>query len=292
MPNRPITSRPLPDTPLSFLMRYIRAPPMAVRRAVQRDRGRGRLRRARAVRHEAAGRRHGRSADRATADVWTPLALFLGLIAVENVLWRLGGWLGCRTIVATGVDMRLDLFQHLTGHPMRYFSQHFAGSLGSRITATANAGRHDPAQPDLEHRAALHRASSAPSIVLTTIDWRMAVALACFVAIVALRHRLVRRARAGSPPRLRRIRRRAPAASWSMSCPTSGRSRRSPPASASATGWPGELGVEAATETPELDVSGEGAPAPRRLPVDHGRLHAALGDHALAGGHASRRATS
>ena len=138
MSNRPMTSRPLPSTPLSFLMRYIRA-----RRwqfgalfsvivagaacAVLVQYGMKLLVDAMA------------SPDRMAADVWTPLMLFLGLIAIENVMWRSGGWLGARTIVATGVDMRLDLFQHLTGHPMRYFSQHFAGSLGSRITATANA---------------------------------------------------------------------------------------------------------------------------------------------------------
>ncbi|EWY38998.1 ABC transporter ATP-binding protein [Skermanella stibiiresistens SB22] len=124
------------------------------------------------------------SPDRATADVWTPLIFFLGLIAIENVLWRTGGWLGCRTIVSTGVDMRLDLFQHLTGHPMRYFSEHFAGALGGRITATANAAgmilrglTWSIVPPSTEIIGAV--------IVLTTIDWRMGVALAFFVVIVA-----------------------------------------------------------------------------------------------------------
>ena len=72
---------------------------------------------------------------RIQADVWTPLGLFIGLIAVENLFWRLGGWLGCRTVVASVVDIRVDLFRHLTGHPMRYFTEHFAGALGNRITA-------------------------------------------------------------------------------------------------------------------------------------------------------------
>src|SRR3712207_7715523 len=30
-------------------------------------------------------------------------------------------------------------FEHLSGHPMRYFADHFAGSLGNRITSTAGA---------------------------------------------------------------------------------------------------------------------------------------------------------
>ena len=78
-------------------------------------------------------------AERDATAVWSPLALFIGLIAAESALWRLGGWVGCRTVVTTGVDIRLDLFQHLSGHPMRYFNDHFAGALGNRITATAGA---------------------------------------------------------------------------------------------------------------------------------------------------------
>ncbi|UEM25011.1 ABC transporter ATP-binding protein/permease (plasmid) [Skermanella mucosa] len=183
MASGPRTAGPLPSRPVSFLMRYIKARPWhfgglftiivgGAACAVMVQYGMKMLVDAMA------------SPDRATADVWTPLALFLGLIAIENVLWRSGGWLGARTIVATGVDMRLDLFQHLTGHPMRYFSQHMAGSLGGRITATANAAgmilrglTWSIVPPSTEIVGAV--------IVLTTIDWRMGAALAVFVAIVA-----------------------------------------------------------------------------------------------------------
>lgn len=79
------------------------------------------------------------ASERMAAPVWPPLLLFLGLIAMENVLWRGSGWLGCRVIVATGADIRVDLFEHLIGHPMRYFAKHQAGSLTSRITATAGS---------------------------------------------------------------------------------------------------------------------------------------------------------
>ncbi len=122
--------------------------------------------------------------NRAAADVWTPLLLFIGLIAIENVMWRGGGWLGCRTVVATGVDVRLDLFQHLTGHPMRWFAEHFAGSLGNRITATAGSMgalistfTWNIVPPCTDFIGAV--------IVLLTIDWRMALALILFVAVVA-----------------------------------------------------------------------------------------------------------
>lgn len=118
------------------------------------------------------------------AAVWTPLLLFLGLIAVENVFWRLGGWLGSRTIIASSVDVRLELFQYLSGHPMRYFADHFAGSLGSRITATAAAFHQfagtmfwNIVPPCTDFLGAL--------IILTTVDVRMAGALALFVTLVA-----------------------------------------------------------------------------------------------------------
>jgi ATP-binding cassette subfamily B protein len=116
--------------------------------------------------------------------VWGPLALFIGLIAMENILWRLGGWLGCRTIVGSGVDIRLDLFRHLSGHPMRYFADHFSGALAGRVTATAGAfGALSSTMvwnilpPCTDFIGAL--------IIFSTVDWRMAAALTLFVALVA-----------------------------------------------------------------------------------------------------------
>ena len=124
------------------------------------------------------------SANRGAADVWFPLGLFIGLIVVENIFWRLGGWLGCRTVVASVVDIRVDLFKHLTGHPMRYFTEHFAGSLGNRISALGAAAgaiygglAWKIVPPIVDFIGAV--------VVLLTVDWRMAVALVLFVAIVA-----------------------------------------------------------------------------------------------------------
>lgn len=67
--------------------------------------------------------------------IWQPFSLFIALIVLENLLWRLGGYLGCRTVVATCADLRVDLFHHLTGHAMGYFSRHFAGALANRIAS-------------------------------------------------------------------------------------------------------------------------------------------------------------
>src|SRR5690606_36422475 len=65
--------------------------------------------------------------------------LFIFLIVVENLFWRSAGYLGCRTVVSSCADLRIDLFNHLTGHPMRYFSQHFAGALANRISSAGGA---------------------------------------------------------------------------------------------------------------------------------------------------------
>src|SRR5690606_703576 len=125
------------------------------------------------------------SGNRGAANVWLPLWLFLGLIVVENLFWRLGGWLGCRTVVASCVDIRVDLFKYLTGHPMRYFNEHFAGSLGNRISAVGQAAgtiygglAWKVVPPIVDFIGAV--------VVLLTVDWRMAVALVLFVLLVAL----------------------------------------------------------------------------------------------------------
>ncbi|UNL97586.1 ABC transporter ATP-binding protein [Stutzerimonas stutzeri] len=124
------------------------------------------------------------TSDRGSANVWWPLGLFIGLIVTENVFWRLGGWLGCRTVVASVVDIRVDLFKHLTGHPMRYFTEHFAGSLGNRISALGAAAGSiygglawKIVPPIVDFLGAV--------VVLFTVGWQMAVALIVFVAIVA-----------------------------------------------------------------------------------------------------------
>ncbi|MHC8367206.1 ABC transporter ATP-binding protein [Pseudomonas sp. ZT5P21] len=128
----------LPDQPIAFLWRYVRRRPLhfggmlflvvgAASCAVAVQYGMKLL-----VDVMTLG-------DRASAHIWFPFSLFIGLIVLENIFWRLGGWLGCRTVVASCADLRVDLFSHLTGHPMRYFSQHFAGALANRISSAGAA---------------------------------------------------------------------------------------------------------------------------------------------------------
>lgn len=123
--------------------------------------------------------------DRASREIWRWLALFIVLIAAESALWRLSGWLGCITVVNTGVDVRLDLFRHLSGHSLDYFSRHLAGSLGNRVTATAGAtgaifgtAIWKILPPCVDFVGAV--------IVLSTVDLRMAFTLIGFVAVVAI----------------------------------------------------------------------------------------------------------
>src|SRR5689334_1961051 len=71
--------------------------------------------------------------------IWGAFALLVGLIAGDNIAWRLAGWLANYTAVAVTVDLRSDLFRHLTGHAPSYFADRIPGTLASRITATSNA---------------------------------------------------------------------------------------------------------------------------------------------------------
>ena len=71
--------------------------------------------------------------------VWTAFALLCGLVAADNLSWRVGGYAAHRSFVAVTGDIRRDLFQHLAGHSPTYFAERLPGALASRITSTANA---------------------------------------------------------------------------------------------------------------------------------------------------------
>jgi ATP-binding cassette, subfamily B, bacterial len=71
--------------------------------------------------------------------VWSAFAVLVGLIAADNLLWRLAGWIANPTFVGVTGDLRRDLFRHLTGHSPGYFADRLPGTLASRITATSNA---------------------------------------------------------------------------------------------------------------------------------------------------------
>jgi ATP-binding cassette subfamily B protein len=173
---------PIPDRALPFLLRYVRMRPWLFSIVLAVIVGGAAC--AVGVQYAMKMLIDAMDADnRQTAAIWMPLALFIGLIATENVLWRLGGVFGSKAVIATGVDLRLDLFEHLTGHPMRYFNQHFSGALGNRVTtaAAATGGLFGTLiwsviPPITDFLGAV--------VVLTTIRWPMAIALIASVFLV------------------------------------------------------------------------------------------------------------
>ena len=71
--------------------------------------------------------------------VWLAFAVLVSLIAADNLLWRVGGWIASHAFVSVTGDLRSDLFRHVTGHAPSYFAQRLSGTLTGRITATSNA---------------------------------------------------------------------------------------------------------------------------------------------------------
>ena len=64
-----------------------------------------------------------------TTNVWTAFFLLGSLIAADNLLWRVAGWIASSAFVAVSGDLRRDLFRHLTGHAHSYFTDRMPGML-------------------------------------------------------------------------------------------------------------------------------------------------------------------
>ncbi|MCU4159360.1 ABC transporter ATP-binding protein/permease [Acidiphilium sp. AL] len=74
-----------------------------------------------------------------TGAIWGAFAVLAGLIAADNLSWRVGGWMAARSFVAVTGDLRRTLFDHLLGHAPGYFAERRPGMLAGRISATGNA---------------------------------------------------------------------------------------------------------------------------------------------------------
>ena len=117
--------------------------------------------------------------------LWGAVALLLGLVAADNLLWRLAGWVSTHAFVAVGGDIRLDLFNHLSGQGTRYFVERFPGALAGRITAAANAAW--IIENSLTWTTIPPGAAVLGSIlVLGTINWHLTVVLLIVVSALGV----------------------------------------------------------------------------------------------------------
>jgi ATP-binding cassette subfamily B protein len=131
-----------------------------------------------------------------SSDVWRAFGFLVAVIAADNLLWRVAGWIGHATFVAVTGDVRRDLFRHLTGHAPGYFTDRSPGTLTSRITATSNA------LFTIENMLAWNVlppciATVCAVALLVTVSGAMAASLMLVAGIVIVV--LFRRAAAGKP---------------------------------------------------------------------------------------------
>jgi ATP-binding cassette subfamily B protein len=121
--------------------------------------------------------------DPASRILWGAVGLLLALVAGDNLLWRLAGWVSTHAFVAVGGDMRLELFDHLSGQGTRYFVERFPGALAGRITAAANASwliENSLTWTTIPPGAAV----IASILVLGTINWKLTAVLIVVVLVL------------------------------------------------------------------------------------------------------------
>jgi ATP-binding cassette, subfamily B, bacterial len=130
------------------------------------------------------------------AAVWWALAVFAAMLAGESALWRFGSWFGYRAILADKAEAKLDLFNHLSGHSSRYFSDRMGGSLANRISAAGDSLQ-QVFSTLLFNIAPVCADFCAALAMLATVDWHLVGALFAFVVLAA--STLVRLSQRGMP---------------------------------------------------------------------------------------------
>jgi ATP-binding cassette subfamily B protein len=117
--------------------------------------------------------------------LWFAVGILLLLVAGDNLLWRLAGWIATYAFVAVGGDIRLDLFDHLSRHGSRYFAEQFPGALAGRVTTAATAAW--TIENSLTWTTIPPGAAVITSIaVLGTIHWQLTVVLVIAVLSLAV----------------------------------------------------------------------------------------------------------
>jgi ATP-binding cassette subfamily B protein len=100
------------------------------------------------------------------------------------MLWRSGSWFGYRAILTDKAEAKLDLFNHLSGHSSRYFSDRMGGSLANRISAAGDSLQ-QVFSTLLFNIAPVCADFCAALAMLATVDWHLVAALFVFVALAA-----------------------------------------------------------------------------------------------------------
>ena len=117
--------------------------------------------------------------------LWGAVGILLGLVAADNLLWRVAGWASTHAFVAVGGDIRIELFDHLSGHGTRYFVEQFPGALAGRITAAANAAW--LIESSLTWTTIPPGVAVIASIlVLGTINWHLTAVLLVVVSVLGV----------------------------------------------------------------------------------------------------------
>jgi ATP-binding cassette subfamily B protein len=119
------------------------------------------------------------------ATLWAAVVILLALVAGDNLLWRLAGWVAARAFVELSGDLRIDLFEHLSGHAPRYFAERFPGALAGRISTAASAAL------TIENSLAWNTIPPAAAvvssiIVLGLVNWRLTAVLSIVAVVLGL----------------------------------------------------------------------------------------------------------
>lgn len=105
-----------------------------------------------------------------------PVLLYMGTLVWMMLMFRTREWLLRTLQPAVMADMRLTLFDHVTLHSQRYFADHFAGAIGTKISDVARAV--NALRDFLSWRVVPFASMTIISLVMITgIDWRISLAM-------------------------------------------------------------------------------------------------------------------
>ncbi len=111
-----------------------------------------------------------------------PIALYMGTLVVMMIMFRAREWLLRTLQPAVMADMRLTLFDHVSQHSQRYFADHFAGAIGTKISDVARAI--NALRDFITWRVVPFVSMTVISLIMITgIDWRISVAMFGWAAL-------------------------------------------------------------------------------------------------------------